>query len=185
MQMHTIKRLCVAFPLRLVFTGRGGRSANWADGRCQFTNAAERAVSISNAGGMVGGKRGQRAFCRGRGVEGAGAGVRTGEWLTNAPFTQLWQVKSIYLRCYRLIGVGSFTNLPQGTEKKLRLQKLYQFYSSIYFMQGSLRHERCKNRPCIIVPVPPFSGGIPPMARWSKQWQMWEHLFQTAGWERQ
>ena len=52
-------------------------------------------------------------------------------------------------------------------------------------MQGSLRHERCKNRPCIIVPVPPFSGGIPPMARWSKQWQMWEHLFQTAGWERQ
>ena len=48
----------------------GGRSANWADGRCQFTNAAERAVSISNAGGMAGGKRGQRAFCKGAGGRG-------------------------------------------------------------------------------------------------------------------
>ena len=56
--------------MRLVFTGRGGRSANWADGRCQFTNAAERAVSISNAGGMVGGKRGQRALCKGPGGRG-------------------------------------------------------------------------------------------------------------------
>ena len=29
-------------------------------------------------------------------------------------------------------------------------------------MQGSLRHERCKNRPCIIVPVPPLVVASPP-----------------------
>ena len=57
------------FPVEIGFY-RGGRSANWADGRCQFTNAAERAVSISNAGGMVGGKRGQGAFYRGAGGRG-------------------------------------------------------------------------------------------------------------------
>ena len=46
-------------------------------------------------------------------------------------------------------------------EKKLRLQKLFQFYSSINFVQGSLRHGRCKNRPCIIVPVPPLVVASP------------------------
>ena len=86
------------FPVEIGFY-RGGRSANWADGRCQFTNAAERAVSISNAGGRAGGKRGRGHSAGGQGVEGAEAGARTGEWLSNAPLTQLWQVKSIYLRC--------------------------------------------------------------------------------------
>ena len=70
--MHTIahnQNNVSCFPVEIGFY-RGGRSANWADGRCQFTNAAERAVSISNAGGMVGGKRGHRALCKGPGGRG-------------------------------------------------------------------------------------------------------------------
>ena len=54
------------FPVEIGFY-RGGRSANWADGRCQFTNAAERAVSISNAGGMVGGEEGVEGILQGAG----------------------------------------------------------------------------------------------------------------------
>ena len=70
--MHTIahnQNNVSCFPVEIGFYW-GGRSANWADGRCQFTNAAERAVSISNAGGMVGGKRGHRALCKGPGGRG-------------------------------------------------------------------------------------------------------------------
>ena len=110
--------------------------------------------------------------------------MRTGEWLTNTPFTQFWQVKSIYLRCYRLIRVdtlvqnyhalriscsctvtviGTFINLPQETGEKVEIAEAFSISWQHIFCAGELKARKMQEQTVHNCSRPTLSGGIPPL----------------------